>query len=246
MGNKAAVFCIVCMVGGTARISSNWVERRTGDAERAADSEDLIHDPFARKPCCMSRSLGSGHGMHVGSANSNMEVRSFCGVETLHVLSRLGDLQLRAPIASRTRFLLPTNSIHLLSHFSTFEAGKMATDTSVNPPQTFEQFSKLPNELKCQIWSSLVQRRRILQVHYNADTLSWRICKDSLRPDPVSQVNQQARQIYTIFLDVAILPHRDIILIGDPKFSLRPIQKAFLNENDVRNLQHISFTADVW
>ncbi|KAF8854012.1 hypothetical protein BDZ45DRAFT_60055 [Acephala macrosclerotiorum] len=121
----------------------------------------------------------------------------------------------------------------------------MAVDAAGSTPHTFEQFSQLPNELKCQVWSSLIQRRRILQLHYNADTLSWRICKDSLRPDPVSQVNQQARQNYIIFLDVAVLPQRDIFLISDPKFSLRPIQKAFLNEHNVQKLQHISFTADV-
>ncbi|KAE8444158.1 hypothetical protein EG329_000846 [Mollisiaceae sp. DMI_Dod_QoI] len=122
----------------------------------------------------------------------------------------------------------------------------MAAEAPDTHAQTFELFSQLPNELKSQVWSCLLLRRRILQIYYDAQTLSWRICKDSLIPDPISQVNQHIRKNYLRFLDVAILPQRDVILISDPKFCLRPIQKAFLDEHNVQHLQHVSFTADVW
>lgn len=111
---------------------------------------------------------------------------------------------------------------------------------------TFDQFARLPNELKSQIYRYVPEPRRVLQVYFNDKSLSWVVCKDTLKPDPISQVHQLSRKSYTLFLDVAILPERDIILISDPKFTLRPIQWAFLSAANLQQLQHLAFTVDVW
>ncbi|KUJ24678.1 uncharacterized protein LY89DRAFT_727697 [Mollisia scopiformis] len=114
--------------------------------------------------------------------------------------------------------------------------------------ETFEKFELLPVELKTEIWGyvSSFHRRRLLQVVYDTDNYSWQIRSDSLCPDPISQVNQEARKKYTAFLDVAILPHRDIIFVSDPKFNLRPLQNAFFTTDNIQLLQHVSLAADVW
>ncbi|CZR55665.1 uncharacterized protein PAC_05553 [Phialocephala subalpina] len=118
----------------------------------------------------------------------------------------------------------------------------MATEPSL---QKFEQFSRLPDELKCQVWS-YASRRRILQVYYDTSMVCWRVCQDSWKPDPVSQVNLRARQGYVSFLDLAVHPQRDNILISDPKFAYRPLQKALLETENMQRLEYISFSGVVW
>lgn len=110
----------------------------------------------------------------------------------------------------------------------------------------FDQFSRLPNELKSQVYSYVSQPRRVLQIYYDQELLLWKVCKDALKPDLIAQVHQLSRKNYTIFLDVAILPERDIISICDAKFTLRAIQKSFLSAANVQQLQHLAFTVDVW
>jgi hypothetical protein len=119
-------------------------------------------------------------------------------------------------------------------------------ENPVSALQAFERFPELPNELKHQIWSESIQSqpRRVLQVYFDLEMLSWRVCKDSFKPDPISQSSQEARLDYILFLDVAISPQRDIIFISDGAFTLRPIHNAFLNLPRV--LQHVAITASVW
>lgn len=72
-----------------------------------------------------------------------------------------------------------------------------------------------------------------------------RVCQDFWKPDPVSQVNSQARQSFMSFLDLAVHPQRETILINDPKFAYRALQKALLDADNIKQLEYVSLTGVV-
>ncbi|CZR55666.1 uncharacterized protein PAC_05554 [Phialocephala subalpina] len=128
----------------------------------------------------------------------------------------------------------------------------MPADINNDSTGTFNQFSLLPCELRVQIWN-WAPRKRVLQAAYTPFAQNppdaeprWQICRDSIAPDPVERVCKEARRSFSRFMGVLFHPCTDILLISDPTFTIRAVQRLFFEIEHINRLQHIAFTAPVW
>jgi hypothetical protein len=111
--------------------------------------------------------------------------------------------------------------------------------------QNFDLFPRLPIELRLEIWRHAANARsRILQLYFNYQEDTWKVCQDSISHIAIANVCKEARSIYTRLFHAYVFVRKDIFLITDPSFTFRGPQRIFLNQG--KSIVHLALTGDIW
>lgn len=120
------------------------------------------------------------------------------------------------------------------------------------PFTIFQFFPKLPEELRCLIWSYAPRNARVIQIHYIIDKAKWEtfhVEETCGGMPPALHVSREARKetmrAYTKAFGTHIDLRRDTLFISDHTFPLRKQRRMLMDMECIKGLQNLALREDV-